>query len=77
MFYSKKPSIILRDSTERDETLEKGSGILINNYDSDINDKINFIIKNNDSIDSPNEYLLNNVSFKIVNLLLNDFKILR
>ena len=73
----KKPSIILRDSTERDETLEKGSGILINNYDSDINDKINFIIKNNDSIDSPNEYLLNNVSFKIVNLLLNDFKILR
>lgn len=73
----RKPSIILRDSTERDETLEKGSGILINNFDKDINKKINFIIKNKNFIDTPNEYLIENVSFKIVNLLMNDFKILK
>lgn len=73
----KKPSFILRDSTERDETIEKGSGILINDFDKDIKYKIQFLNDNKNFIDVPNEYSIDNFSFKFVNLILSDFKYLK
>ncbi|MAD57025.1 MAG: UDP-N-acetylglucosamine 2-epimerase (non-hydrolyzing) [Porticoccus sp.] len=72
---NKIPQIILRDSTERDETLESGSGLLVNNLKSYDYKKLNFIISNSSLIETPREYVINNTSYKIINLLLNDFKI--
>ena len=74
---NKIPQIILRDSTERDETLESGSGLLVNDLNSYDYKKLNFITSNSNLIETPSEYLINNTSYKIINLLLNDFKIFK
>lgn len=73
----KIPFIILRDSTERDETIEKGSGLLINNFDSNLNNHIDFLIRSKKLMETPSEYLLENFSHKMLNLILCDFKYLK
>jgi UDP-N-acetylglucosamine 2-epimerase (non-hydrolysing) len=68
----KVPCIVLRKSTERQETVESGSTII--NYDNEFSicENIKIITgykKTNDSI--PYEYLVKNVSDRIVNLLIS------
>ena len=68
----KVPCIVLRKSTERQETVESGSTLI--NYDNEFSicENIKFITgdkKTNDSI--PDEYLVKNVSERIVNLLIS------
>lgn len=73
----KIPFIILRDSTERDETIENGAGLLINNFDLKLNDSIKFLIDSKKFMETPSEYLIENFSYKMLNLILNDFKYIK
>jgi UDP-N-acetylglucosamine 2-epimerase (non-hydrolysing) len=68
----KIPCIVLRNSTERQETVETGSAII--NYDNEFTIGKNIQIalenkKNDDSI--PTEYLIKNVSDRIINIVLS------
>ena len=63
------PSITIRDSTERPETLECGSNILSGLKSKDIVNCFN-IIKNISGWDLPEGYKDNMVSTKVVNFLL-------
>lgn len=71
----KIPCIILRNSNERQETME--SGAILVNYDNEFTILKNIeiatkFIKKTESI--PSEYLLKNVSNKVVNILLSHHK---
>jgi UDP-N-acetylglucosamine 2-epimerase (non-hydrolysing) len=71
----KTPCIILRNSTERQETLESGAVLI--NYDNELTICKNIQIstecsKIDDSI--PKEYLIKNVSDRVVNIILSHHK---
>ena len=71
----KVPCIILRNSTERQETLESGAVLI--NYDNEFTIFKNIQLsvecrKTDDSI--PCEYLIKNVSDRVVNIILSHHK---
>ena len=64
------PSITIRESTERQELLECGSTILSGtNYDNIIG-AFNAILKRNNKWVPPSDYLIENVSDTVINILL-------
>jgi UDP-N-acetylglucosamine 2-epimerase (non-hydrolysing) len=68
----KAPCIVLRNSTERQETVESGAVLI--NYDSEssIFKNIQISIENKKKDDSiPNEYLVKNVSDRVLNIILS------
>jgi UDP-N-acetylglucosamine 2-epimerase (non-hydrolysing) len=68
----KKICIILRDTTERPETIEAGSGILYNNNINNINDIINHSLNTEKKINIVEEYFYEDVSNKIINIMLSE-----
>jgi UDP-N-acetylglucosamine 2-epimerase (non-hydrolysing) len=71
----KVPCIILRNSTERQETLESGAVLI--NYDNEftIFNNIQLSVKCRKTDDSiPSEYLIKNVSDRVVNIILSHHK---
>jgi UDP-N-acetylglucosamine 2-epimerase (non-hydrolysing) len=71
----KAPCIVLRNSTERQETVESGAVLI--NYDSEssIFKNIQISIENKKKDDSiPNEYLVKNVSDRVLNIILSHHK---
>lgn len=67
----KIPCLIIREYTERSETIAAGSGILVDNNKKKIFDTIDYFEKNRIKIRNIPEYLVKNVSSKILNILKN------
>ena len=65
----KKMCIILRDTTERPETIEAGSGILYKNNLNNIIATINHSLNTEKKIDIVEEYFYEDVSNKIINIM--------
>lgn len=65
------PNITIRKSTERRETIECGSNILCGTEYNDIMNSFNNIIKRNYNWIAPSDYLVNNVSDIIINIILS------
>ena len=64
------PSIMIRNSTERQELIECGSTILSGtNYDN-ITEAFNVMLKRNNTWIVPNDYLIKNVSDTVINILI-------
>lgn len=70
----KIPNIILRDKTERPETIESGSSIISMNNSSDIINAINFTTKNEILPNYVSGYHEINVSNKILNIILSNYE---
>jgi UDP-N-acetylglucosamine 2-epimerase (non-hydrolysing) len=64
------PSLTIRESTERQETIECGSNVLCGTKTQSILDAFNIVIKRNNNWIVPNEYILENVSDTIISILL-------
>jgi len=65
------PTLIIRESTERRETLESGHNILCGtNYD-DIITSFNYIIENKKQFIIPSDYINNNVSDIVIKILIS------
>ena len=64
------PSITIRRSTERQETIECGSNVLSGTNSDAILDAFNIMIKRDNTWDIPADYLVNNVSDIVINILL-------
>ena len=64
----KKVCIILRDTTERPETIEAGSGVLYNNLNNII-EIINHSLNIEKKINMVEEYFYEDVSNKIINII--------
>jgi UDP-N-acetylglucosamine 2-epimerase (non-hydrolysing) len=65
------PSITIRDTTERPETIESGSNILSGINTEDIVRGVDTILNSNSSWDIPQEYKVKNVSTIVVNIILD------
>jgi UDP-N-acetylglucosamine 2-epimerase (non-hydrolysing) len=68
----KVPSIVLRESTERPETLESGATIVDDNIES-ILDNIKVSIDSKDSIEIPSDYIKENVSWTVTKILTSKY----
>ena len=68
----KKICIILRESTERPETIEAGSGILYKNNLNNIIATIKHSLNTKKKIDMVEEYFYEDVSNKIINIMLSE-----
>ena len=68
----KIPVITLRKTTERPETLESGSNFTIDNDESKIGVSIKLACDLKKHISIPQEYLFQNVSHKVVKILMNN-----
>jgi UDP-N-acetylglucosamine 2-epimerase (non-hydrolysing) len=66
----KVPSITIRRTTERQETIECGSNILVGTDTDTIIDAFNTILKRKSTWNPPEDYLVPNVSDTIINILL-------
>ncbi|GBG57016.1 UDP-N-acetyl glucosamine 2-epimerase [Sporomusaceae bacterium FL31] len=66
----KTPNVTLRDVTERPETLEAGSNMLAGCDPSAILRAVQTVLHQGRSWNSPPEYLVNNVSQKVIKILL-------
>ena len=66
----KVPSITIRRTTERQETIECGSNILTDTDTDAIIDAFNVILKRKSTWTPPEDYLVPNVSDTIINILL-------
>ena len=64
------PSITIRSSTERQETIECGSNILTGTNTDRITDVFNILINRNYKWTPPSDYLIENVSDIVINILL-------
>lgn len=64
------PSITIRESTERRETIECGSNILTGTKYNDILNAFNILKKRHFIWDIPTDYLVDNVSDTVINILL-------
>lgn len=69
----KVPNVILRDKTERPETIEAGSSIISMNKKLDILNAIKFSTENNLIPDDVAGYFDLNVSKKILNIILSNY----
>jgi UDP-N-acetylglucosamine 2-epimerase (non-hydrolysing) len=65
----KKPCLIIREYTERLETIKAGSATLLGNNTKKILTKINFYLKNNIKIKNIKDYQNKNVSSKIIKIM--------
>lgn len=70
----KIPNIILREKTERPETIEAGSSIISFNNTKDVLNAINFSINISDPSDDVPGYLNLNVSNKILKIILSNYE---
>lgn len=66
------PSITIRKTTERRETIECGSNILCGTEYNDIIESFNISINKNSKWNVPNDYLVTNVSDTVINILLGN-----
>lgn len=66
----KVPSITIRNTTERQETIECGSNILSGTNKDDILTAFNAILSRNNIWVPPDDYLIENVSDIVINILL-------
>lgn len=69
----KVPNVVLRDKTERPETIESGSSIISMNNKLDILNSIKFSTENNLIPDDVDGYHDLNVSKKILNIILSNY----
>ncbi len=70
----KIPNIILREKTERPETIESGSSIISLNTTNEIINAINFSTKSSFRSNDIEEYKDLNVSNKILNIILSNYE---
>lgn len=70
----KIPNIVLREKTERPETIESGSSIVTMNNSTDIVNGIEFATKNQNISDDVSGYHDLNVSKKILNIILSNYE---
>ena len=63
------PAITIRETTERRETIECGSNILCGTKYNDIMEAFEIITNNNSTWKVPNDYLVENVSDIVINIL--------
>jgi len=64
------PSITIRESTERHETIECGSTILSGINKDDIIESFNIMMNRNNKWVAPSDYLIDNVSDIVINILI-------
>jgi len=64
------PTLTIRESTERQETIECGSNILCGTKTENIIGAFNTIIKRKNKWYVPDDYLINNVSDTVINIIL-------
>ena len=64
------PSITIRETTERQETIECGSAILSGTKYENIIKAFDAILKRNNKWKAPDDYLIKNVSDTVINILL-------
>ena len=69
----KIPNIILREKTERPETIESGSSIISMNSISDIINAVNYAIKEKNIPNDIHEYNYLNVSKTLMNIILSNY----
>ena len=69
----KIPNIILREKTERPETIESGSSIISMNNVVDVVNAVKFAINENNVPDDISEYNVLNVSNKLINIILSNY----
>ena len=67
-----KPCIVLREKTERNETVENGSTIIAGTNIKSINRGVKFFNHNQIKNYAPETYLYKDVSSRIVNILLSN-----
>ena len=65
------PSLTIRESTERQETIECGSNILCGTKTNNILDAFNITMKRNFKWKAPDDYVVENVSDIVINILLS------
>jgi len=64
------PAVTIRETTERQETIECGSNILSGTKCGDIMEAFNASIKRNNKWAAPDDYLVENVSDIVINILM-------
>ena len=64
------PTLTIRETTERQETIECGSNILCGTRKEDIIESFNITINRKNKWYVPDDYLINNVSDTIINILI-------
>lgn len=64
------PSVTVRDVTERPETIEAGSNILAGTDYSKISDTVKLVLQNNKHWQPPQEYLVSDVSDRVLKIIL-------
>ncbi len=69
----KKPNLIIRDTTERPETIESGSSILIGSSNKNIKKQIQIAIDTKGLEEEVEGYLAQNVSNKIIKILFSKY----
>ena len=65
----KIPCLVVRETTERPETIESGSGIIVHNNYSKVKKALNFFLNNAHKTKAIPEYNVKNVSKKILDIL--------
>jgi UDP-N-acetylglucosamine 2-epimerase (non-hydrolysing) len=70
----KKPNLIIRDATERPETIEAGSSILIGNSKVNIKKQIEISLAFSGLEENISEYMVSNVSQKIIKILFSKYE---
>ena len=70
----KIPNVVLRDKTERPETIEAGNTLISMNNSNDLLNAVNFSLKNKNIPDNIPEYNTQNVSAKIINIILSNYE---
>ncbi len=69
----KKPNLIIRDTTERPETIEAGSSILVGSSKKNIKKQIKIATELSGSEEDVREYITPNVSKKIIKILFSKY----
>jgi UDP-N-acetylglucosamine 2-epimerase (non-hydrolysing) len=64
------PSLTIRESTERQETIECGSSILTGTKYKDIMESFNILYRMSSKWDVPDDYMVKNVSDIVINILI-------
>lgn len=69
-----KPNLIIRDTTERPETIESGSSIIIGSSDVNLKRQIKIALDLNNFSEKITEYHIDNVSNKIIKILFSNYE---
>ncbi len=70
----KIPNVVLREKTERPETIEAGNTIISMNNSFDLLNAVNFVLKDKNNPEDIMEYKTPNVSSKILNIILSNYE---